>query len=119
MQFTFVFGDLSYLLTKRWPFDATAIGRTKDALEDAVESRLRTAHPYTMNPSQAGSALLIELVDLNDERFSVSVESSKRVFDEFGESGNQTIWTLPAPQEHRVETQVSLSRGSRSTWTGS
>ena len=66
------------------------IGLTKEALQAAVESRLRTARLYTVDSAKANYSWLYVNILVVVRAYSIRVLYHKRVTDEFGE-------TFPAP----------------------
>lgn len=98
------------LVIEYWSDDATAIDLTKDALQATVESRLRPAGLYVgsllavfrgeTNIRRAGLTvnhlrnlgLLSVDVEVAGPEFSMSIEFSKILTDEFQNSSHATTW---------------------------
>ena len=72
--------------------DAADIGLDKKALQAAAESRLRAARVYTEDPVRADFSYLYVNVTVTGRAFNISLEYSKWVTDEFGQSSNAQTW---------------------------
>ena len=72
--------------------DAEAIGLTKEALQAAVESRLRAARLYTEDYAKANGSWLYVNVHLVGRAFSIKVLYHKIVTDEFGVTAPASTW---------------------------
>ena len=78
------------LLIEDLPSDAKKIGLTKEAIQAAVESRLRSSRLYT--DDKLGPYLYIR-VGVVSNAFSFNLEYLKRVYDPFSDSTfSATTW---------------------------
>lgn len=72
--------------------EALNIGLTKESVQNAVESRLRSARIYSSNPT-LHSSLYIS-VNVSNRSFSIALEFNKRVFDLFTKTyGTAITWS--------------------------
>ena len=71
---------------------AAQIGLTKEVLQAAAESRLRSARLYTENQGRANFAHLYVRVNVAGPAFSSLVAYRKKLTDEFGNTGGASAW---------------------------
>lgn len=95
------------LVVERLHSDASKIGLTKESLEIAVESRLRSARLYS--PELLTPRLYLN-VSTVDSAFSISLEYSKLLYDDFTNSSNlATTWDTGSTGTHGGDASYVLS----------
>ncbi|MCY4584606.1 MAG: hypothetical protein OXB98_01065 [Bryobacterales bacterium] len=72
--------------------DKAAIGLTKEALQAAVESRLRAARLYTEDYAKSNGSWLFVNVLVVGRAFNITVLYHKMVTDEFGVTSPASTW---------------------------
>ena len=99
------------LVVENLPADAKKIGLTTEAIQAAVESRLRSARLY--DSERLVPYLYINVLVVGNS-FSVSVEYKKSVYDSLsGESMPATAWELSTTGSHGGDSGYILSTVSR------
>lgn len=101
------------LLVERLPDGASKIGLTKEAIQAAVESRLRSARLYRSMPGSPFHYLYVN-VNVFGRAFSIGLEFRKRVRDILsGDTGRAATWNAGATGTHGGSANYIVSHVSR------
>lgn len=97
-----------FLLVEELPSDASEIGLTRESIQAAVESRLRSARIYTSD--QSALAYLYVNVSVVSRAFSWRLEFNKWVHDFASESERSaTTWNIGGTGSHGNDSSYVLS----------
>ena len=103
------------LLVESLPDGASKIGLAKEAIQAAVESRLRSARLYrSIGHSSIGFAYLYVNVNVVDRAVSIRLEFRKRVRDILsGDTGRAATWKVGSAGTHGGDANYIVSHVSR------
>ena len=97
------------LLVEHLDVDAAAIGLTKQAVADTVESRLRAADLFTNDDEAAYHSFLYARVTVVGFSYSFTLSFRKPVIDHYGYSGLASTWDGGRTGMHGRKTDFILS----------